>query len=115
MEDDLAFASHPLVARDLLAEVRRLEDAREMIARQREPCALAGEAFTCRTRDRVTLGAQLLRIVTDLDALVERGMPAREAVCRLEAVPEEYDVDLLGAVRGAIEARAAVPCAPVAA
>ncbi len=41
-EDWCAVASHPLVARDLLAEVGRLDGVREMIARQREPFAVAG-------------------------------------------------------------------------
>ncbi len=40
-EEWCAVASHPLVARDLLAEVGRLDGVREMIARQREPFAVA--------------------------------------------------------------------------
>jgi hypothetical protein len=38
----LAFASHPLAARDLLAPVGSLEPVREMIARQREPYTVEG-------------------------------------------------------------------------
>jgi response regulator RpfG family c-di-GMP phosphodiesterase len=113
-EDDRAFASHPLVARDLLAEVRRLEDAREMIARQREPLGHPGDAP--RLADRVTLGAQLLRIMSDLDAWVEKGVPEPEALSRLEAEPAEYDAGLMRVVRSAVERRAAAPgCALVAA
>lgn len=104
-EDDRAFASHPLVARDLLAEVRRLEDAREMIARQREPWAVAGASPS--HADRVTLGAQILRVVADYDGWVEKGMPSPEALRRLEADHEEYDPELLRTLRTAVERRPA--------
>jgi response regulator RpfG family c-di-GMP phosphodiesterase len=100
-EDDRAFASHPLVARDLLGEMRRLEDAREMIARQREPWMVPGTTPT--HADRVTLGARLLRIVADYDEWLEKGVTVTEALGRLEADPEEYDPALLTAVRAAVE------------
>jgi response regulator RpfG family c-di-GMP phosphodiesterase len=99
-EDDRLYASHPLIARDFLADVRRLEDAREMIGRQREP--LPGEA-ACNA-DRVTLGAQLLRVAVDLEELVEKGCSPAEALRRLEGVPTEYDGRLLAAARAVVEA-----------
>jgi hypothetical protein len=57
-EDDWrAVVSHPLVARDVLSDVRRLDGVREMIARQREPCAVAGERpVPFSRRDRATQG-----------------------------------------------------------
>jgi response regulator RpfG family c-di-GMP phosphodiesterase len=106
-EDDRAFASHPLVARDLLAEVRRLEDAREMIARQREPWMVPGAAPA--SADRVSLGAQLLRIVTDYDGWLEKGVRPSDAMGRLEADAEEYDPQLLRTVRAAVERHPATP------
>jgi response regulator RpfG family c-di-GMP phosphodiesterase len=104
-EDDRAFASHPLVARDLLAEVRRLGDAREMIARQREPWMVPGAAPA--PADRVSLGAQLLRIVSDYEGWVEKGVRPSEAMGRLEADSKEYDPQLLRTVRAAVERLAA--------
>lgn len=100
-DDDRAFESHPLVARDLLAEMHRLDDAREMIARQREPWM--GLADVPLGADRVALGAQLLRIVSDFDAWIERGLPVGDALRRLEAEADDYDPGLLRSVCAAVQ------------
>ena len=65
-EEWRAVASHPQVARDLLAEVTRLDGVREMIARQREPFAVPGEApVPLAKRDRLMLGGQILHLCAD--------------------------------------------------
>lgn len=99
-EDDWrAVASHPLVARDLLADVQRLHGVREMIARQREPLAVPGETpLPVAQRDRVGLGGQILRVCAEYDALLERGLTPDAAVRQLLTEPDEFDprlVDLI--------------------
>jgi response regulator RpfG family c-di-GMP phosphodiesterase len=89
-------ASHPLVARDLLAEVVRLDGVREMIARQREPFAVAGETPAPVTRrDRLMLGGQMLRVCADYVALLERGLAPGAAMDRLASQPLEIDPALV--------------------
>lgn len=91
-----AVASHPLVARDLLAEVGRLDGVREMIARQREPFAVAGETpVPVPHRDRLMLGGHLLRVCGDYLALLERGLASDAALDRLSAQPLEFDPTLV--------------------
>jgi response regulator RpfG family c-di-GMP phosphodiesterase len=98
-EDDRAVASHPLVARDLLTEVRRLEGVREMIARQREPHYVSGTpAYAPATGDRIALGAQLLRVAGDYDDLVTRGMTFEAAFESLRRREGEYDARVLDAL-----------------
>ena len=91
-----AVASHPLVARDLLAEVGRLNGVREMIARQREPFAVAGEIpVPVARRDRLMLGGHLLRVCGDYVALLDHGVARETALERLSSQPLEFDPALV--------------------
>jgi len=91
-EEWRAVASHPLVARDLLAEVRRLDGVREMIARQREPFTVPGEApVPLAGRDRLMLGGQILRVCAEYVALLERGLASDAALAWLSSQPCEFD------------------------
>ena len=58
-------------ARDLLADVPRLDGVREMIARQQEPVAVRGDTLRPIRHDRHALGGQILRVCTEFDALVQ--------------------------------------------
>lgn len=87
-----AVASHPLVARDLLAEVGRFDGVREMIARQREPFAVAVETPAPVThRDRLMQAGHMLRVCGDYVTLLERGLASQAALDRLSAQPLEFD------------------------
>jgi response regulator RpfG family c-di-GMP phosphodiesterase len=99
-EDEQAVASHPLIARDLLSEVRRLDAVREMVCRQREPYTVPGLPLGNRTAlDRMTLGGQLLRVAADFDDLLSAGQTGDEAVAWLDARGTEYSADVLAALR----------------
>jgi hypothetical protein len=111
-EDDWrAVASHPLVARDLLAEVRRLDGVREMIARQHEPCAVAGELPTpFARRDRATQGGHLLHVCADYVTFRERSTAPDAALDRMATQPLEYDPALVACLRTVVlgEARSSL-------
>jgi len=99
-EDERVLASHPLIARDLLAEVRRLDAVREMVCRQREPYSVPNLPLGNRTPlDRLTLGGQLLRVAADFDELLSAGKTGEEAVGCLEASAGEYSEEVLAALR----------------
>jgi response regulator RpfG family c-di-GMP phosphodiesterase len=93
IDDRRRYEAHPGVARDLIVNIPRLGDVAEMIARQHESHG-AGVPETP-PADTVTLGARLLRIAFDLDALVSTGLTEDDAVSRLEAKQDEYDPRLL--------------------
>jgi response regulator RpfG family c-di-GMP phosphodiesterase len=87
-----AVASHPLVARDLLADVGRLHGVGEMIARQREPFAVEGETpLPVARRDRLMLGGQVLRVCGEYAACLERGLTSDAALDRMSSQPLEFD------------------------
>ncbi len=88
--------STALVARDLLADVGRLDGVREMIARQREPFAVVGETPAPVTRrDRLMLGGHMLRVCADYVALLERGLAPGVALDRLASQPLGFDPALV--------------------
>jgi response regulator RpfG family c-di-GMP phosphodiesterase len=94
-----AIASHPLVARDLLSEVRCLDGVREMIARQREPYAVDGDVpATLASRDRLMAGGQILKVCADFVTLQDRGLAPGDAIARLEAEAREYDPEIVAAL-----------------
>lgn len=99
-EDWRAVLSHPLVARDLLEDVTRLEGVREMIARQQEPVAVRGEAPRSVRHDRHALGGQILRVCTELDALMQAGLTRTAALDRMRAQPLEFDQMLVTLLAG---------------
>jgi hypothetical protein len=95
-EEWRAVASHPLVARDLLADVTRLDGVREMIARQREPFAVPGEASVPpASRDRLMLGGHILRVCGEYIALLDRGLASDAALEWLSSLPFEFDPTLV--------------------
>lgn len=97
-EEQIRFESHPIVARNLLANVRRLEHVAWMISQQ-----LPGE--TLQNPPQVpgmppailVVGAKILRVAVAFDDLMMRGVSHAEAVRRLQRRPE-FDQDLVNAM-----------------
>jgi hypothetical protein len=108
-------ASHPLAARDLLADVNRLSAVGEMIARQHEPVGLVGEWLAPVTgEDRLALGGQLLRVCGEFDRLVRARtvVPGRD--CSHDGAAEEFEpalVERLHAWPAAVAADVSCPAA----
>jgi response regulator RpfG family c-di-GMP phosphodiesterase len=105
VSEDLAraFASHPLAARDLLTGVRTLAGVREMVARQHEPYAVAGAPSPGRVLDRVTLGAQVLRLAGDAEALASAGLPPAGIARVLGSRHGEYHPTVLAVLLATLE------------
>ena len=96
LEHQREVASHPLIARDLLGEVARLDTVREMIGRQCEPFTVAGcTVDPVALRDRVELGAQLLHGCAAFDDLVWAGTPGEAAAAALRADEHEFDPEII--------------------
>jgi len=87
--------SDPQVARDLIAQIPRLEDVAEMIARQRKPYTAAPGGRAKSSRDLATTGARMLRLAFDFDALLSAGLDEEDAVAHLAEENGHYDPALL--------------------
>lgn len=91
-EEKQAFAEHPLVAHRLLAPIPRFHEVAEMVRRQmrvNEPDP---------TPD-VELGAAMLRIGRDVEALVETGSTVEEAIKKLALKQNERERSLCALLR----------------
>jgi putative two-component system response regulator len=99
-----AYASHPLVSRDLLLGVGSLAAVREMIARQHEPYSVAGWETRVAPSDRVTIGAQLLRIAIDATALSTTTRRPEGVAAAMRERGAEYHPQLLRVLEPALVA-----------
>jgi hypothetical protein len=98
-EHHRALVSHPLIARDLLSEVTRLDTVREMIARQSEPFTVPGGSVDpVATRDRVELGGQLLHACAAFDDHIWTGLAGDAAAGLLSKDPCEFDPEIVAAL-----------------
>lgn len=88
-------ASHPAIARDLLANIPRMESISSMIARQQEAFVDSPRFADQRHADPTSMGAQMLKISLDLDNLVQRGETLESAVAELLNHPDLYDPSMV--------------------
>jgi hypothetical protein len=94
-ESRVRFEAHPSVARDLLANVRRLEPVAWLISQQlmREPPQDAPSVADL-PPGILAIGAKMLRVAVAFDNLRMRGVSNEEAVIRLRH-RSEFDRDLV--------------------
>lgn len=104
----------PALAEQVLAGIPRLEPVREAIHWQGSRYADRAPAPGMPARDRLPLGARVLRIVTDYDALVTGGRSARDALGAMEERPGTYDPALLEALASGVAALEGRELRPVA-
>ena len=89
---------HPAAARDLLANIPRLEQVAAIVGRQREPYDPADAAMPLPARDAVKLGAQVLRVAIEFDAGMCGGLTPEDALSRLRLRTGHYDPLLVEAL-----------------
>jgi hypothetical protein len=89
---------HPAAARDLLANIPRLEQVAAIVGRQREPYDPADAAMPLMARDAVKLGAQVLRVAIEFDAGMCAGLTPEDALSRLRLRTGHYDPLLVEAL-----------------
>ena len=92
------FASYPAAGRDLIAKIPRLQDVAEMIGRQRDVGGAPSPQLPLHEWDTVTLGSEILRLVTDFDRLVAAGTAPQSAIRKMLDSEETYSPVLLSAL-----------------
>ena len=98
---------HPLIAADLLKHIPRLEQVREIITYQDKRFDGGGIPRDTRQGEAIPLGARILKVVLDLDALEASGMSKSNAIAQLKQRSGWYDPDILAVLEAVlwIEAR----------
>jgi hypothetical protein len=93
------FASHPMIAYKLLEDIPRIGEIAGMIRDQLKTYAsYATQPYSPYTED-IDLGAQILKVASDYDQLLQNDLPSAEAVKILADRGNDYNPDVLEALR----------------
>jgi response regulator RpfG family c-di-GMP phosphodiesterase len=90
--------THPSAARDLLANIPRLEPVAAIVGGQRDAYDPADARIPIAQRDPVKLGAQVLRAAIEFDAGMCGGLSPAEALSRLRMRRDYYDPKVVEAL-----------------
>lgn len=81
-EEQARYDAHPLVARDLLASIPRMEPIAWMIAHQNQTASVESDLADREMAD-MRMGAEILRVTLAFDELLRKGLSRTEAGTRL--------------------------------
>jgi response regulator RpfG family c-di-GMP phosphodiesterase len=97
-EESQMLDAHPLIGRDLVANIPRLEGVAEIIACQGMRFDGTGAPPNSKKGAEIPLGARILKVALDFDTLKSRGLTEIEAVLRLRAQRGAHDPQALAAL-----------------
>ncbi|HBG18564.1 MAG TPA: two-component system response regulator [Desulfobulbaceae bacterium] len=97
-QEEAMYRDHPQIGSKLLEKIPRLEEVAAIIAHQLLPYSALAESRNI--KEEVSLGAQILRMAIDFDALLHRDWKRTEALAHLESQPGEYNPELLKILAG---------------
>lgn len=97
-EEKKMYQDHPQIGSKLLEKIPRLETVAAIIAHQLLPYQSFEEHKDL--KEEVCIGAQILKISTDFDALLHRGSNRSEALNQLQKRPTEYNPEVVKVLSG---------------
>lgn len=97
------FAVHPLVGRDLLKNIPRLEGVAEIIGYQEKRFNGDGPPPDARYGKAIPLGSRILKVALDFETLVATGSTPSMAVAELNHREGWYDPDVVATLRDTLK------------
>jgi response regulator RpfG family c-di-GMP phosphodiesterase len=97
-----AFAAHPLIGRDLIKNIPRLEGVAEIIAYQEKRFDGSGTPPDERRGKAIPAGSRILKVALDYDSLVSAGSTPEMAAGELRYRGGWYDPDVVAALQKAL-------------
>jgi len=97
-----AFAAHPLVGRDLIKKIPRLEGVAEIIGYQEKRFDGSGTPPDGRCGKSIPAGSRILKVALDYDSLASRGSSPEMAIGELQYRRGWYDPDVVAALQKAL-------------
>jgi len=106
-EEQALFDNHPGMAADLISRIPRMDQVAEIIAYQEKRYDGSGFPDNARKGEEIPLGARILKVAIDLDALIFSGRPVRGALAEMKGRTGYYDPTVLEALEDVlgVEAR----------
>ena len=98
-EEANRFKAHPKIGSQLLSRIPRMEEIAEIIACQDRHFDGKGQIQDPRKGENIPLGARILKVVLDFDALESKGLSKRDALTELERREGWYDPQVLNALK----------------
>jgi response regulator RpfG family c-di-GMP phosphodiesterase len=98
-DEVVIYQTHPMIARDLIENIPRLENVAEIIAFQEKLFDGSGYPADRKKGYEIPLGARILKIALDFDALVSGGKGIEEAFSEMENKQGFYDLDIFNAFK----------------
>lgn len=96
------YNQHPLVGGDLLRQIPRMKDVADIIAYQDKCFDGYGGPTTILKGDQIPLGARILKVALDFDALLSAGHTQVDAYEQMVGRKEWYDPQVLAALKQAL-------------
>jgi response regulator RpfG family c-di-GMP phosphodiesterase len=97
-EEEQLYSMYPSVGADLIAKMPRLQDVSEIIAYQEKRFDGSGVPKDERYGETIPLGARILKVVLDFDALESSGLPRAAALLQMKRRRGWYDPRVLEAL-----------------
>ncbi len=104
-EQEQVFRNHPWIGSELLKNIPRLEPIAEIILYQEKHFDGSGPPSDSRRGKSIPLGARILKVALDHDALSGTGTNAKDAMAELTARGRRYDPEVLEVLAEVIDAR----------
>lgn len=98
-DEQARYNQHPLVARDLLSKIPRLEPVAWMITHQNDSLQIGLAEHDISEVDIVSLGSQILKTSLAFDQLATKGLSVNESWQELRNHPQEYDPVLVSTLK----------------
>ena len=92
------FFSHPSTAYRLLISIPRLESVASMVQGQQRSLNSYAPAKDLTQQNSVALGSQMLKVTSEFDKLIVRGLSREDALSALRAQPAEYNPQMVAAL-----------------
>jgi response regulator RpfG family c-di-GMP phosphodiesterase len=99
VEEMRMFASHPLVGKDLLSKIPRMEEIAEIISYQEKRYNGSGIPRDSRNGQQIPYASRLLKVALDYDVLINMGLAKYDAISEMESRAGWYDPEIFQALK----------------
>ena len=112
-EETQLYKQHPFIGADLIAAIPRMKPVAEIIRFQDKPYSGPVASDDLCTGDGIPMGARILKVALDFDALLAAGKSTDEAIAQLNQQKDQYDPKVLDSMTLAVSEEVKFEVKPV--
>ena len=107
------YKQHPFMGADLVAAIPRMKPVAEIIRLQDKPYGGPSASDDPHIGDGIPIGARILKVALDFDALLSAGKSQTEAIAQLKGRKDQYDPKVLDSLIATVSENAKFEVKPV--